>query len=278
MIDNTKISKFAISVITELQKNNFQAYLVGGCVRDSLTGITPKDFDVATNATPDQVRRIFKSSRIIGRRFKLVHLYSHNELIEMNKWVDLKRAAKISGSRFFFLKGDLARLEMALQNYTVDFLRQRGFTFVQPPVMMNRKAYEGVTDLSDFETVMYGVEPDNYYMIATSEQPLSCMHQSEWFLEKELPKRGTVPTASEAMIGITRQSDNLRDRLVLSVWGMRNESKLPIAAAKVRNALADFLGVLPIYSTFFSEFLIFSSIINLFIDEIISFFSIVPFI
>ena len=81
---------------------------------------------------------------------------THNELIEMNKWVDLKRAAKISGSRFFFLKGDLARLEMALQNYTVDFLRARGFTFVQPPVMMNRKAYEGVTDLGDFETVMYG--------------------------------------------------------------------------------------------------------------------------
>ena len=55
---------------------------------------------------------------------------THNELIELNKWVDLKRAAKIAGSRFFFLKGDLARLEMALQNYTVDFLRQRGFTFV----------------------------------------------------------------------------------------------------------------------------------------------------
>ena len=65
---------------------------------------------------------------------------THNELIEMNKWVDLKRAAKIAGSRFFFLKGDLARLEMALQNYSVDFLTQKGFTFVQPPVMMNRQA------------------------------------------------------------------------------------------------------------------------------------------
>ena len=76
----------------------------------------------------------------------------------MNKWVDLKRAAKISGSRFYFLKGDLARLELALQTYAVDFIRQRGYTFVQPPVMMNRQAYEGVTNLGDFETVMYGVE------------------------------------------------------------------------------------------------------------------------
>ena len=60
MIDNKKISKFAISVITELQKNNFQAYLVGGCVRDALSGIEPKDFDIATDATPEEVRKAFK--------------------------------------------------------------------------------------------------------------------------------------------------------------------------------------------------------------------------
>ena len=101
---------------------------------------------------------------------------THNELIEINKWVDLERAAKIAGSRFFFLKGDLARLEMALQTYAVDFLVDRGFTFVQPPVMMNRQAYEGVTDLSDFETVMYGITPDPLYMIATSEHPLTSMY------------------------------------------------------------------------------------------------------
>ena len=101
---------------------------------------------------------------------------THNELIEMNRWVDLKRAAKITGSRFYFLKGDLARLEFALQQYAVEFLRARSYTFVQPPVMMNREAYEGVTDLGDFETVMYGVEPDKYYMIATSEHPLSLIH------------------------------------------------------------------------------------------------------
>ena len=83
MIDNTKISKFAISVITELQKNNFQAYLVGGCVRDALSGIEPKDFDIATNATPEEVRKIFKASRIIGRRFKLVHVFNRSELLEV---------------------------------------------------------------------------------------------------------------------------------------------------------------------------------------------------
>ena len=71
---------------------------------------------------------------------------THNDLIEMNRWVDLPRAAKIAGSRFYFLKGDLAHMELALQQYAVDFISERGYTFVQPPVMMNREAYEGVTD------------------------------------------------------------------------------------------------------------------------------------
>ena len=83
MIKNKKISKFAISIVEELQKNKFQAYLVGGCVRDLMCGITPKDFDIATNATPDEIRKIFKASRIIGKRFKLVHIFNRSELIEV---------------------------------------------------------------------------------------------------------------------------------------------------------------------------------------------------
>ncbi len=83
MINHKKISKFAISIIKELNKNNYQGYLVGGCVRDLLCGIEPKDFDIATDATPDQIRKIFKASRIIGKRFKLVHVFNRTELIEV---------------------------------------------------------------------------------------------------------------------------------------------------------------------------------------------------
>ena len=83
MIDNKKINKFSISIIKDLQKNNFQAYLVGGCVRDLMCGLEPKDFDIATDATPEQVRKTFKASRIIGRRFKLVHVFNRSELIEV---------------------------------------------------------------------------------------------------------------------------------------------------------------------------------------------------
>ena len=83
LINNKKISKFAISIVKDLQDKNFQAYLVGGCVRDLLCGIEPKDFDIATNATPEQIRKIFKASRIIGKRFKLVHVFNRSELIEV---------------------------------------------------------------------------------------------------------------------------------------------------------------------------------------------------
>jgi len=145
---------------------------------------------------------------------------THNELIEINKWVDLKRAAKISGSRFYFLKGDLARLELALQTYAVDFIVARDYTFVQPPVMMNRQAYEGVTDLADFETVMYGIEPDKYYMIATSEHPLTAMYMGETIPEEQLPLRivGVSPCFRRE-VGSHGQSD-------LGIWRVHQFTKV----------------------------------------------------
>ncbi|MFL2958196.1 MAG: serine--tRNA ligase [Candidatus Thalassarchaeaceae archaeon] len=112
---------------------------------------------------------------------------THNEILEENAWVDLDRAAKVTGSRFYFLKGDLARLELALQVYSSNFLIDRGYTLIQPPLMMNKDSYEGVTDLDDFETVMYGIQPDRYYLIATSEHPLTAMRMKEIIEPSELP-------------------------------------------------------------------------------------------
>ena len=83
LIDNN-FSPLSIEIIKSLKKANHQAYLVGGCVRDSLVGMKAKDFDVSTNATPEEIRKIFRSSRIIGKRFRLVHVFSRNELIEVS--------------------------------------------------------------------------------------------------------------------------------------------------------------------------------------------------
>lgn len=72
-----------MKVLNRLQSEGFQAYLVGGSVRDLLLGKKPKDFDISTNATPSEVRKLFRNARIIGRRFKLVHILFHREIIEV---------------------------------------------------------------------------------------------------------------------------------------------------------------------------------------------------
>ena len=83
-IDHHLISIAAIDIVSQLQENNYEAYIVGGAVRDILLGFPPKDFDIATSAKPEEIRQIFKHSRIIGRRFKLVHVIYKKEIIEVS--------------------------------------------------------------------------------------------------------------------------------------------------------------------------------------------------
>lgn len=82
-ISRSQISENALKVLQRLKKADFEAYLVGGCVRDLLLGREPKDFDVATNASPEQVKQVFRNCRIIGRRFRLAHVFFGREIIEV---------------------------------------------------------------------------------------------------------------------------------------------------------------------------------------------------
>jgi poly(A) polymerase len=82
-ISRAGISSNALKVLYRLKEAGYQGFLVGGAVRDLLLGITPKDFDVATNALPEEVRRLFRNCRLIGRRFRLAHVHFGNEIIEV---------------------------------------------------------------------------------------------------------------------------------------------------------------------------------------------------
>ncbi len=82
-ISRKDISPNALKVLYRLNDAGFEAYLVGGCIRDLLLGLIPKDFDVVTNATPDEVRAVFKNCRLIGRRFRLAHVVFGREVIEV---------------------------------------------------------------------------------------------------------------------------------------------------------------------------------------------------
>ncbi|MGB7788524.1 serine--tRNA ligase [Methanoregula sp.] len=114
---------------------------------------------------------------------------NHGQLATEQGWADFERAAKTSGAGFYFLKGNLVLLDMALQRYAIDLLVQKGYTPIIPPYMINRTSYEGVTDLEDFEKVMYKIDGDDAYLIATSEHPIGAMYQDEIFEEKDLPLR-----------------------------------------------------------------------------------------
>jgi len=83
-ISRKQISPNALYILYQLHRKGFIAYLVGGCVRDLLLGRIPKDFDIATNATPGQIKRLFRNCRLIGRRFRLAHLHFKEETIEVS--------------------------------------------------------------------------------------------------------------------------------------------------------------------------------------------------
>ncbi|HKE43959.1 MAG TPA: polynucleotide adenylyltransferase PcnB [Steroidobacteraceae bacterium] len=82
-ISRSAISANALRVLYRLKEGGYQAFLVGGSVRDLLLGLQPKDFDIATNASPDEVRALFRNCRLIGRRFRLAHVYFGNEIVEV---------------------------------------------------------------------------------------------------------------------------------------------------------------------------------------------------
>ena len=116
-------------------------------------------------------------------------LKPHGDLIESLGLANFEQAAKVAGHGFNYLIGDLALLEQALQRFAIDTLVKKGFLLVEPPLMLRRKPYEGVTDLADFETMMYKVEGENedLYLIATSEHPIGAMLMNKTLEEKDLP-------------------------------------------------------------------------------------------
>ena len=112
---------------------------------------------------------------------------NHLEIIESMGLVDSERAARISGHGFFYLKDELALLDMALSRYAIDFLMNKGFTLVVPPFMMCKAAYQGVTDMEFFEEQLYKAEGEDLYFIATAEHPMAAMFKDETLNSAELP-------------------------------------------------------------------------------------------
>ena len=113
----------------------------------------------------------------------------HIELATGLDLVDLNRAAKVSGARFYFLKNELVKLNQALTNYALDFLSEHNYTLIQPPYMIRKEPMVGSVILNDFEDVIYKIEEEDLYMIGTSEHAIASMHMSEILEGIKLPIR-----------------------------------------------------------------------------------------
>lgn len=145
-----------------------------------LDASVPVGKDESENAEVRKRGKPFKPS------FELRH---HGELASALRLADFENAVKISGSGFYFLLGDLALLDLALQRYAIDVLLKKNFVLVQPPLLMNRESYETVVSLADFENVMYKIDNENLSLVATSEHPLVARFLNHAFASDELPQK-----------------------------------------------------------------------------------------
>jgi poly(A) polymerase len=144
MIHPGSLDPDALKVVRRLQERGFETYFVGGCVRDLMIGRRPKDYDVATSARPGQVKRIFKNGRIIGRRFRLVHITFGHKIIET---ATFRQAPKDHG------RGDLLITEDNEYGTAYEDAQRRDFTvnglFLEPRQHHVLDYVEGLRDLED---------------------------------------------------------------------------------------------------------------------------------
>jgi len=153
-----------------------------------LASTVPNLIDESVPIGPDESanKEIKKWGDIPKFDFKIK---DHIDISEDLDLVDLERAAKVAGARFYYLKNDLVRLNQALIHFGLDFLAEKGYSLVQPPYMINRESMEGAVIAEDFEEVIYKVQEEDLYMIGTSEHAMAAMHSKEIIEGKNIPMK-----------------------------------------------------------------------------------------
>ncbi|PIN89474.1 serine--tRNA ligase [Candidatus Pacearchaeota archaeon CG10_big_fil_rev_8_21_14_0_10_34_76] len=114
---------------------------------------------------------------------------NHVEIVENLGIADFEASAKVSGNGFYYLKGDLALLNSALIRFAIDFMNKKGYTYIEPPLMLNEKSIFASMDRKAIEESVYSIKDESLNLIGTAEQPLLAMHTNQIFTEAELPKK-----------------------------------------------------------------------------------------
>ena len=135
---------------------------------------------------------------------------SHQEICELNNWYEIQKAGEVSGARFYYLKSELVLLQIALYNFVMRFLQEKNYIPVEPPLMLRRSSVGCSVSLEDFEDVIYKIEDEDLYLIATSEAPLAVLHKNEVLNHKELPLRyAGISPCFRKEAGVTKDSKGI---------------------------------------------------------------------
>ena len=150
-------------------------YSIPNLLHESVPTGNSEDDNLVVRRYDDQKTRIVKND--------------HVDLANYLGLIDLERAAKISGARFYFLKKEIVKLNQALINYALDFLEEYGYQLIQPPFMLKNDAIKGSIIMDDFQDVIYKIENEDLYMIGTSEHAMASMYMDEILDSTKLPLR-----------------------------------------------------------------------------------------
>ena len=145
-----------------------------------IPNIVHKSVPIGRNDKENIIRKIIGKPKI--PKFEIKH---HAQIAEELNIADFDSARETSGKGFYFLKGDLALLDMALINYARDYMTKKGFLYTEPPLMIRKKVVNGVMSFTEMENMMYKIEGEDLYMIGTSEHPLIGMFINKTINTKE---------------------------------------------------------------------------------------------
>lgn len=115
-LDFSKIDPLAVRIVRQLQDSGYEAYIVGGAVRDILLGRSPKDFDIVTDASPRQVHKIFRNSRLIGHRFRIVHVFFADKIFEVSTFRSTAEHSDYSDNNFGTIDEDASRRDFSINS------------------------------------------------------------------------------------------------------------------------------------------------------------------
>ncbi len=181
--DVKKIVKEAKEIPIEIEKKEKTMNKLKAAIRNNLLKIPNLLADDVPYGKDENDNKVVKTVGVKKKgKFK-----SHVDIVKELDLVDLERAAKISGARWYFLKNELVILNLALQHYAMDILQKKGFTPISPPNMVMAKAIQGATSLDTFKEDVYKISEEDLYAIPTSEFPLVTQYMNEVLDEKDLP-------------------------------------------------------------------------------------------